>query len=203
MLIEISHFLSSIIGLVLMLLAFGLSRRLDGGLVGDPGRPAASRRRWRCSRASTGKSPSPFVVLVGLLAPCHEAFPRNARLSRLEITPGWLLSAVAAVAGAGLAGWWTFQHLDYANVSGREVMGDAGRRARPALQRRRRGGAARRRGLAPARRRPPRRRSSARTTRTSAGCARSSPRPRWPSPAPTWRFAATSVSCSPTAARAS
>jgi phosphatidylglycerol lysyltransferase len=58
------------------------------------------------------------------MAPCRQAFNRRSRLSRLEITPGWLLSAFAAVGGAALAGWWSFQHLDAANVSVLKIMGD-------------------------------------------------------------------------------
>jgi phosphatidylglycerol lysyltransferase len=43
-----------------------------------------------------------------------------------------MLSALAALAGAGLVGWWSFQNLDYANTSLLKVMGDqdAGRAIR-------------------------------------------------------------------------
>jgi phosphatidylglycerol lysyltransferase len=58
------------------------------------------------------------------LAPCHPSFTRTARLSRMEVTPGWMVSALAALAGAGLVGWWSFQNLDYASSSLLRVMGD-------------------------------------------------------------------------------
>ncbi len=122
-LIEVSHFVSSILGLVLILLAFGLSRRLDGAwgatavvLVLSAILALFKGFNWEESLA--------LVVLLGLLAPCHEAFHRKARLSRLEIAPGWLLSALAAVGGAGLVGWWSFQHLDSANLSVLKIMAD-------------------------------------------------------------------------------
>ena len=122
-LVEISHFLSSIIGIVLILLAFGLSRRLDGAWWATLVLSLVAAI-LALTKGFNWEESIALLVLVGLLAPCHEAFHRRARLSRLEITPGWLLSAVAAVAGAGLAGWWSFQHLDYANVSVLKVIGD-------------------------------------------------------------------------------
>jgi phosphatidylglycerol lysyltransferase len=123
LLIEISHFLSSVLGLVLVLLAFGLSRRLDGAWAATIAvLPAAAV--LALLKGFDWEESVVLMVLLALLAPCHEAFPRRARLSRLEISPGWLLSALAAVAGAALAGWWSFQHLDYANVSVLKLMGD-------------------------------------------------------------------------------
>ena len=120
-LIEISHFLSSVLGLLLILLAFGLSRRLDGAWAATTAVLAAAAVLALFKGFDWEESVA-LVALLIVLAPCHEAFPRRARLSRLEITPGWLLSAFAAVAGAALAGWWSFQHLDYTNVSVLKVM---------------------------------------------------------------------------------
>ncbi|MGH7022336.1 MAG: phosphatidylglycerol lysyltransferase domain-containing protein [Caulobacteraceae bacterium] len=130
-LIEISSFVSSILGVVLVMLAFGLSRRLEGA--------------WAASEAVLlaaavlalfkGFNFEESMILAGLavvLAPCHPAFTRTATLSRLEVTPGWMLSALAALAGAGLVGWWSFQNLDYASNSVLRVIGDqdAGRAIR-------------------------------------------------------------------------
>ena len=123
-LIEISHFLSSILGVVLVMLAFGLSRRLDaawGVTMGVLGAAAVlaffKGFNWEESLV--------LLALLAILAPCHAAFARTARLSRMEVTPGWMLSALAALAGAGLIGWWSFQNLDYGNVSWLRVMADA------------------------------------------------------------------------------
>jgi phosphatidylglycerol lysyltransferase len=65
------------------------------------------------------------MSVAALLAPFRDAFPRNARLSRMEITPGWLVSAACAVLGAGLLGVWSFQHADYADQPWWRVMADA------------------------------------------------------------------------------
>jgi phosphatidylglycerol lysyltransferase len=68
------------------------------------------------------------AVLVGVaavLAPFRHAFPRTARLSRMEVTPGWLLSALCLVAGVGLLGLWSFEHADYGEMPWWRVMADA------------------------------------------------------------------------------
>ena len=122
-LVEISHFLSSVLGIVLILLAFGLSRRLDAAwaatlvvLLATAVLALFKGFNWEESVI--------LLILAAITAPCHEAFPRRARLSRLEVSPGWLLSAAAAIGGAALAGWWSFQHLDYADVSVLKVIGN-------------------------------------------------------------------------------
>jgi phosphatidylglycerol lysyltransferase len=123
-LIEVSHFLSSVMGLVLVMLAFGLRARLGAA--------------WAATMAALLIA-APLALLKGfnweetailgalavLLAPFRDAFPRSARLSRMEITPGWLVSAVCALAGAGLVGLWSFQHADYGAMPWWRVMADA------------------------------------------------------------------------------
>ena len=122
-LIEISHFISSILGIVLILLAFGLSRRLDGAWWATLTVLAVAAALALFKGFNWEESVILIVLMVGMI-PCHAAFHRQARLLQMEISPGWLLSAFAAVGGAGLAGWWSFQHLDYGDVSVIKLMGD-------------------------------------------------------------------------------
>jgi len=123
LLIEISHFVSSILGLVLLLLAFGLRSRLDGA--------------WWAAVISLGaaallaifkglnwEETALLTVCCLLILPFHEAFPRKAALFRMEITPGWLLSVAAALGGAAFCGWWIFTHTEYADKSWMRLMGD-------------------------------------------------------------------------------
>lgn len=123
-LIEISHFASSILGMVLVLLAFGLRARLDAA--------------WAATMAALLVA-APLTLLKGInyeetavlmavavaLAPFRRAFPRQARLSRMENTPGWLISAACVVIGAGLLGVWSFEHADYGDRPWWRVMADA------------------------------------------------------------------------------
>ncbi len=123
-LIEASHFLSSIAGLALVMLAFGLRARLDAAWPATMGvlilgATLALLKGFNWEETAT------LLGVAVLLAPFRGAFPRNARLTRMEITPGWLLSAFCAVAGAGALGLWSFQHMDYTSVPLWKVMVDA------------------------------------------------------------------------------
>lgn len=129
LLIEISHFFSSILGLVLLLLAFGLRARLGAAwwavliVLGASAVLAIFKGlNW--------EETAMLLVCFALIAPFHEAFPRKAALSRMEITPGWLLSAGAAIAGAGLLGWWSFQHTEFADKSWIRILQDHDEAAR-------------------------------------------------------------------------
>lgn len=111
-LIEVSHFLSSVMGLALVLIAFGLKARLDAAWWAAVvalllAAPLALLKAYAWEEATT------LAVLGFVLIPLHGAFVRKARLSQMEITPGWLLSAAAAVVGVGLLGIWSFEHADY------------------------------------------------------------------------------------------
>jgi phosphatidylglycerol lysyltransferase len=122
-LIETSHFLCSVIGLVLVMLAFGLRSRLDaawnaamGALVLAAFLTLLKGLNW--------EETAVVCVVAALLAPFRGAFSRSARLSRMEVTPGWLFSAGCALLGAGLLGLWSFQHADYATLPWWRVMVD-------------------------------------------------------------------------------
>jgi phosphatidylglycerol lysyltransferase len=122
-LIEISHFLSSILGLVLVLLAFGLRRRLDAAWAATVilvvlGAVLALLKGFNWEETTA-------LAMVGIvLMPLREAFPRKARLTRMEITPGWMLSALAAIAGTVSLGFWSFHNVAYSDELWWRVMGD-------------------------------------------------------------------------------
>ncbi|MET0273896.1 MAG: bifunctional lysylphosphatidylglycerol flippase/synthetase MprF [Phenylobacterium sp.] len=122
-LVEVSHFTSSVMGLALVMLAFGLRARLDAAWAATMAAlliaaPLALLKGFNWEETAA------LVALAVLLAPFRGAFPRSARLTRMEITPGWLLSAACAVLGAGFLGLWSFEHADYANQAWWRVMAD-------------------------------------------------------------------------------
>jgi phosphatidylglycerol lysyltransferase len=122
-LIEVSHFLSSVMGLLLLMLAFGLRARLDAAwaatmcalLVAAP---------LALVKGIVWEETAILLALAAVLAPLRGAFPRRARLSRMEVTPGWLFSAACALVGAGLLGVWSFEHADYGGLTWWAVMAD-------------------------------------------------------------------------------
>jgi phosphatidylglycerol lysyltransferase len=110
--IEVSHFVSSIIGLMLVLVAFGLRQRLDAAWSAAVTLLASSATLALLKGMNWGETVVLTTVCLMLL-PLHAAFPRMARLSRLEIKPGWLLSAFAAVVGAGMLSLWSYHNVSY------------------------------------------------------------------------------------------
>jgi phosphatidylglycerol lysyltransferase len=110
--IEVSHFVSSIVGLMLVLVAFGLKRRLDAAWA-----TAVSLLILAATLALlkgvNWEETAVLAAIAVLLAPLHEAFPRQARLSRMDITPGWMVSALAIFIGTGLLSLWSFHNVAY------------------------------------------------------------------------------------------
>jgi phosphatidylglycerol lysyltransferase len=122
-LIEVSHFVDSVLGLGLVLVAFGLRARLDAAWAATIV-IALAAASLSLLKGLNWEETVALVALAALLAPFRGAFPRSARLSRMEITPGWLMSAFCAVAGAGLLGVWSYENADYGALPWWRVMAD-------------------------------------------------------------------------------
>ncbi len=121
LLVELSHFVSSVLGLILVMLAFGLRARLGAAWVATlvvliVAAPLSLLKGFIWEETAI------LGVLAASMVPFRHAFPRTARLTRMEVTPGWLLSAACLVGGAGLLGVWSFQHADYGEMPWWEVM---------------------------------------------------------------------------------
>ncbi|WP_091742010.1 phosphatidylglycerol lysyltransferase domain-containing protein [Phenylobacterium immobile] len=123
-LIETSHFLSSVVGLILVMLAFGLRARLGAAWIAALGALFLAAL-LTVLKGLNWEETAVVCLVAALLAPFRAAFGRSARLSRMEVTPGWLFSAGCGVVGAGLIGLWSFQHADYATLPWWRVMVDA------------------------------------------------------------------------------
>src|SRR4051812_22591378 len=85
-LVEISHFLSSILGVVLVLMAFGLRSRLDAAWTGSM-LVALAAAVLAIFKGFNWEESVALLAFIALILPFHEAFPRRARLSRMEVTP--------------------------------------------------------------------------------------------------------------------
>ena len=121
LLVELSHFVSSVLGLILVMLAFGLRARLGAAWVAAlvvliVAAPLSLLKGFIWEETAI------LGVLAVVMLPFRHAFPRTARLTRMEVTPGWLLSAACLVGGAGLLGVWSFQNADYGEMPWWEVM---------------------------------------------------------------------------------
>jgi phosphatidylglycerol lysyltransferase len=123
LLIELGHFISSLLGLTLVMLAFGLRRRLDVAwmttlIVLLAAAPLSLVKGYVWEETAL------LTAAAVIVAPFKAAFPRTARLARIEITPGWLFSAACLLLGVGLLGVWSFQNADYAETPFWRVMAD-------------------------------------------------------------------------------
>lgn len=110
--VELSHFLASITGVLLLLVASALYRRLEAGyfaalillLVGGV---FAIFKGLDFEEA----------LLLGFVAmalwPCRSAFTRKSLLMREGLSPLWLVTVVCAVAAAGWLGFFAYSNVAY------------------------------------------------------------------------------------------
>lgn len=110
--VEVSHVLASVAGLGLVLVGYGLFRRIDSA--------------WLLAQAllSAGiilsllkgfdyEEATLLVGLMGLLWLARGEFYRRGRLTDLRLTPGWLLAAAAAIGGATWLTLFSYEHVEY------------------------------------------------------------------------------------------
>jgi len=113
-LVEVSHFLSSVVGMLLLILARGLQRRLDAAYVVTlvlliVGAVLSLLKGIDYEEATL------LSLLALALAPAHRHFYRRASLFRASFSVGWM-AAIAAVLGC--ATWlvfFSFKHVEYSN----------------------------------------------------------------------------------------
>lgn len=113
-LVEVSHFLSSVVGMLLLILARGLQRRLDAAYVLTlvlliVGAVLSLLKGIDYEEATL------LSLLALALAPAHRHFYRRASLFRASFSVGWM-AAIAAVLGC--ATWlvfFSFKHVEYSN----------------------------------------------------------------------------------------
>jgi phosphatidylglycerol lysyltransferase len=113
-LVEVSHFLSSVVGMLLLILARGLQRRLDAAYVLTlvlliVGAVLSLLKGIDYEEATL------LSLLALALAPAHRHFYRRASLFRASFSIGWMV-AIAAVLGCST--WlvfFSFKHVEYSN----------------------------------------------------------------------------------------
>jgi phosphatidylglycerol lysyltransferase len=111
-LIELSHFLGSLAGLVLLVLALGLRRRLDAAW-------------WAaCTVIGAGivvslvkgvdwEEALYLAVVLAALLPSRQAFYRKSRLLEQRLSAPWLGAIAAVVLGSTWLGFFCYRHVEY------------------------------------------------------------------------------------------
>ncbi|MEN5363357.1 GNAT family N-acetyltransferase [Brevundimonas intermedia] len=112
-LIDLSHFVASIAGFLLLLLSAGLWRRRRGAywaalLVLAMGAVFSILKGLDWQQATN------LVMVAALLAPCRSAFNRRSRLSE-PLRPSWLLLLTAVVAAMLWLGFFAYRDVAYSD----------------------------------------------------------------------------------------
>ncbi|WP_321389115.1 bifunctional lysylphosphatidylglycerol flippase/synthetase MprF [uncultured Desulfuromusa sp.] len=112
--IELSHFLSSLIGIGLLLLARGLQRRLDAAYVLAAILLGTSSLLALLKGGNYEESILLGLMLIALL-PCRSHFYRKASLFNETFTPGWNVAVLLILGSSIWLGIFTYKHVDYSS----------------------------------------------------------------------------------------
>ncbi len=110
--LELSHFLGSLVGLGLLLLARGLWRRLAVAWAPTLTLLAVGSA-LSLVKGLDWEEAAVLALLAGIMAPARRAFYRRTRLSAEPMSPGWLAAVAMVLAGATWLGLFAFRHVDY------------------------------------------------------------------------------------------
>ncbi len=112
-LIELSHFLGSLTGLGLLVLSWGIARRLDGAYHMAIGLLGAGIVASLLKGADYEEALILSLVLL-LLLPAREWFYRKASLLHEPFSPGWLVAIGTVLVSALWLGLFAYRHVPYA-----------------------------------------------------------------------------------------
>ena len=112
-LLELSHFLASIVGALLLLLARGIQRRQQGAFVVAVGLLGAGIA-FSLLKGLDYEEAALLALVLAALLPCHEAFYRRASLLDERFSAGWIAAIVVVVAGSVGLVVFANRHTEYA-----------------------------------------------------------------------------------------
>ncbi|QQS53767.1 MAG: bifunctional lysylphosphatidylglycerol flippase/synthetase MprF [Candidatus Competibacteraceae bacterium] len=112
--LEISHFISSLVGMSLLLLARGLQRRLDAAWLLAVVFLIAGITASLLKGADYEEAIILSVLLAGLL-PSRRQFYRRASLFGERFTPGWLAAIAVVLLCSVWLGFFSYKHIEYSN----------------------------------------------------------------------------------------
>jgi phosphatidylglycerol lysyltransferase len=111
---ELSHLVGSVAGAALLLLAYGLQRRLDGAYL------------LTVSLLSTGivvsllkgldwEEAIALAVMLAALLPCRAHFYRKASLTGEWFSPGWIGAIALVLLASVWLGFFSYKHVEYSH----------------------------------------------------------------------------------------
>jgi phosphatidylglycerol lysyltransferase len=111
-LIEVSHFMGSLMGGGLLLVARGLQRRLDAAYVLTAA-ALAGGIVFSLLKGLDYEEAILLAVMLGALLPCRRHFYRAASLFRESFNPGWIAAIAAVILCALWLGFFSYKHTEY------------------------------------------------------------------------------------------
>jgi phosphatidylglycerol lysyltransferase len=112
--IEISHFLSSIIGAALLILARGLQRHIDSAYHITVGLLIAGII-FSFARGLDYESASILSVMLLALLPCKNEFYRKGSLLHERFSFPWVISVISVIVCSIWLGMFSYKHVSYSN----------------------------------------------------------------------------------------
>lgn len=110
--VELSHFLSSLAGLALLLLGFALRRRLDAAWVASVVVLAAGAI-LALARGGDWEEALFLLIILALVAPSRAAFYRRSSLTAERLSPSALVAVLVVLIGATWLGFFSYRHVEY------------------------------------------------------------------------------------------
>jgi phosphatidylglycerol lysyltransferase len=111
-LLEVSHLLSSVVGLLLLLLARGLQRRLDGAYVLTVALLAAGAI-LSLLKGGDWEEAVVLGLMLAFLLPSRGYFQRPSSLLEARFTPGWITAIAVVIAATIWLGFFAYRHVEY------------------------------------------------------------------------------------------
>ena len=110
--VEISHFMASLVAALLLMVAAGLWRRLEGAWAASLALLAAGIA-FAVLKGGDVEEALLLAIVAAALVPARAAFTRKSRLLSAALSPAWLFAAAIAAAAAAWIGFFSYRHVDY------------------------------------------------------------------------------------------
>ncbi|MCC6543810.1 MAG: bifunctional lysylphosphatidylglycerol flippase/synthetase MprF, partial [Nitrospirae bacterium] len=112
--IEVSHFLGSVVGMCLLIIAWGLQRRLDGAYIITLFLLFAGVV-FSLLKGADYEEAAILAVMCFALIPCRKHFYRKASLTSERFSPGWVGAIILILICSVWFGMFSYKHVEYSN----------------------------------------------------------------------------------------
>jgi phosphatidylglycerol lysyltransferase len=111
---ELSHFVGSVVGAGLLILAWGLQRRLDAAYLATMALLAVGVAVSLLKGLDYEEAVT-LAVMLAALAPCRSYFHRKTAITSERIRASWIVAVVLAVAASTWLGFFSYKHVAYSH----------------------------------------------------------------------------------------